>query len=125
MIFARAIVKGEPDTLPFTADFQYHDKSDEQIFYNSVQMIKEKVNNNLKINTNEALVLYCACIVDALRQEKSVQEIQEYGSKILSANKVMIGVPETLRRITFDVTVDKLPTNKIILDQPIPITNFV
>jgi urease gamma subunit len=125
MINVRAIVKGEPDTFPFTMDFQYPSSSDERIFYESVQMIKEKSKRKLKLNVNESLVLFCAYIVSSLRENRSTQTIKDYGSKILSADEVMIGVPETLRRITFHALVDNLPRMKIILDQPIPLTNLV
>ena len=125
MINVRAIVKGEPDTFPFTMDFQYPSSSDERIFYESVQIIKEKSKGKLKLNVNESLVLFCAYIVSSLRENRSTQTIEDRGSKILSADEVMIGVPETLRRITFDALVDNLPRMKIILDQPIPLTNLV
>jgi urease subunit gamma len=125
MINVRAIVKGEPDTFPFKMDFQYPTSSDERIFYQSVQIIKEKSKRNLKLNVNESLVLFCAYIVGCLRECRSKQTIEDGGSKILSPDAVMIGVPETLRRITFDALVDKLPRMQIILDQPIPLTNLV
>jgi urease gamma subunit len=125
MINVRATVKGEPDTFPFTMDFQYPSSSDERIFYESVQIIKEKSKRKLKLNVNESLVLFCAYIVRSLREHRSTQTIEDCGSKILSADEVMIGVPETLRRITFDALVDNLPGTKIILDQPIPLTNLV
>jgi urease gamma subunit len=125
MINVRAIVKGEPDTLPFMMDFQYPTYSDEEIFYRSVQIIKEKSKRNLMLNVNESLVLFCSYIVQGLREHTSRQTIEKSGSKILSADDVMIGVPETLRRITFDVLIDNLPRKQITLHQPIPLTNLM
>lgn len=119
MISVKAIAKGEPDARPFTMDFQYSSKSDEVIFRTSVQMINEKLAGKLKINTHESLVLYCAYIVDAIRSSKSDEKIQDDGRGILSANSVMIGVPETLRLITFDALVDNLPRRQITLNRPI------
>jgi urease subunit gamma len=119
MISVKAIVKGEPDTRPFTMDFQYRSKSDEIIFSTSVQMISEKLTRNLKINTHESLVLYCDYIVDAIRRGKSDEKIQDDVRGILSANIVMIGVPETLRLITVDALVDNLPRRQITLNRPI------
>ncbi len=63
MIHISATVKGEPDTDPFTQTFIYVDKSDEQIFYDSVGMINEKLDKNLKINLNESIMIYCEYIV--------------------------------------------------------------
>jgi urease gamma subunit len=124
MIHAKAVITGEPDTPPFIMVFQYADKSDEQIFYTSVGMIKEKLVKNLKINTNESLVLYCAYIVDAIRAHKPVNSIEQNVSKILSDKRVMIGVPETLGKITFEATIDKFPKKQITFDKPIPLTNW-
>jgi urease subunit gamma len=122
MIHVKAVVKGEPDTLPFTMVFQYTDVSDELVFYNSVKIIREKLAKNLKINTNESLVLYCAYVVSAVRSHQSVSKIESNGSKILSDKKVMIGVPETLSKITFEATIDNFSKKQISFDNPILIT---
>jgi urease gamma subunit len=124
MIHIKAVIRGEPDTLPFTMVFQYVDKSDEQIFCRSVEMIKEKLAKNLKINTNESLVIYCAYVVSAIRSHQSVNSIENNGPKILSDKRVMIGVPETLRRITFEAMIDNFPKKWIVFDEPIPLTNI-
>ena len=123
MIHVKAVVKGEPDTLPFTMVFQYTDVSDELVFYNSVKIIREKLAKNLKINTNESLVLYCAYVVNAVRSHQSVSKIESNGSKILSDKKVMIGVPETLSKITFEATIDNFSKKQISFDKPILITS--
>jgi urease gamma subunit len=95
MISVKVIVKGERDAPSFTQIFEYKDKSDEGIFYASAEMIKEKIARNLKINTNEALVVLCLYVVNEIRTSKPVNIIEKNASKILSAEKVMIGVPET------------------------------
>lgn len=120
MIYAKAVIQGEPDTPPFTVVFHYYDKSDEQILYTSVEMIKKKLAKNLRINTNESLVLYCAYVVDTIRAHKSVNTIEKKVSKILSDKRVMIGVPETLRKITFEAIIDKFPKKQITFNEPIP-----
>jgi urease gamma subunit len=125
MIYIKATVKGEPDTSPFTQTFLYADKSDEQVFSNSVEMIKEKLDKNLRININESLIIYCAYIVNELRARKPVKVIEKNAQKILPTSKVMIGVPETLRKISFEVKIDKLPNRGIILKEPIPTSNYI
>ena len=37
----------------------------------------------------------------------------------------MIGVPETLKKITFEVTVDNLPKTIITFVEPIPTSNYM
>jgi urease gamma subunit len=122
MICLKAQIKGEPDVPPIIRVFEYANSSDEVIFYNSVEIIREKITKRLKINTNEALVVFCAYVVDQLRARKSVRYIRDNASKILSTQNVMIGVPETLRTIKFEAQVDKLPIKKIMFNEPIPIT---
>lgn len=119
MIVIKAEVKGEPDVPPFTRVFEYLDESGEQIFFGSLKLIKEKLSKNLRINTNESLALYCGYVVDQLRACRSIDSI-ENNAPIISFDKVMIGVPETLRRISFEVILDNFPKKKITLHEPIP-----
>ena len=125
MIYIKAEVKGEPDAPPFIRIFEYRDKSDDLIFYGTVEMIKEKLARRLKINTNESLIIYCAYIVNELRAHKSINSIEKNASKILSTDKVMIGVPETLRRVIFEVMVDNMPKKQITFNEPIPTSSYI
>ena len=125
MIYVKVTAKGEPDTPPITHTFFYADESDEKIFYNSVNMIKEKLDRNLKININESLVIYCAYVIGKLRANEMINGIERNAHKILSPDKVMIGVPESLRKIVFEVKIDRLPKRRVILKEPITITNYI
>ena len=125
MIYIKAEVKGEPDAPPFIRVFEYRDKSDDLIFYGTVEMIKEKLAQRLKINTNESLIIYCAYVVSELRAHKSINSIEKNASKILSADNVMIGVPETLRKVMFEVMVDNIPKKQITFNEPIPTSNYI
>ena len=125
MIYVKVTVKGEPDTAPFRHTFFYADESDEKLFYNSVNMIKEKLDKNLKININESLVIYCAYVIGKLRANEAINVIERNAQKILSPDNVMIGVPESLRKIAFEVKIDKLPKRRVILKEPITISNYI
>ena len=126
MIDVKVTVKGEPDTAPLRHSFFYADESDEKLFYNSVNMIKEKLERNLKININESLVIYCAYVIGKLRANETINIIERNAQKILSPDKVMIGVPESLRKIVFDVKIDKLSKRRIvILKEPITISDYI
>ncbi len=92
MILINTFVKGDPDVPPITPKFEY-DSSSEKIFLNGVNMVKDRLANNLRINLYETLMLYCAFIVSELRSGKTVASIQENANRILSPDKVMIGVP--------------------------------
>jgi len=118
-------VKGEPDVSPFTRIYQYSTKTDEEVFVNSITMIKDRIKKNLKININEVITVFSDLIVSELRNGKTIEEIQKNASRLLSPEQVMIGVPETLRKISFDVTLDDKPMNLIVLNTPIKISEYV
>ena len=125
MIYIKITIKGEPDTAPFTKVYQYSSKSDEEIFINSAIMIKDRLNQNLKININEAILIYSEFIVSQLRDGKQIEQIQKNTSHILNPEQVMIGVPETLRKMSFEVMLDNESTKFIILNTPIPISDYI
>lgn len=115
MIQVKATVRGEPDVPAFIKVFDY----DEEIFFSSADMVGEKIQRGMKVNANEALMAYCAHIVKSIRAGKRDSNIQDEACKILSVDQVMIGVPETLRAITFEAAIDSRPARKIVLKQPI------
>ena len=124
MIHINALVKGEQDIPPITKQFQY-DNHSEEIFLAGVEMTKKRLANNLKINLNETLLVYCAYIVSELRSGKTVSTIQKNVHRILSPDKVMIGVPESIQRIVFDVNIDNKFKETIKFDEPIQISDYI
>ena len=125
MIYIKITVKGEPDTFPFTKVYQYSSKSDEEIFINSAIMIKDRLDKNLKININEAILVYSAFIVSELRDGIPIEQIQKNASQLLNPEQVMIGVPETLRTMSFEVMLDDKCMKFIVLNTPIPISDYI
>ena len=117
------VVKGESD-LSFTKLFEFRNE-DDAIFHNVVELVKDKLSKNLKLNVNEALSAYCAHIVSEIRSNKSESEIVNNSSKILTRDNVLIGVPETLREITFNITLDNFPKKIIKYIEPIPTANYI
>ncbi|MDE1725963.1 MAG: urease subunit gamma [Thaumarchaeota archaeon] len=118
------MVKGEPDVTPFTKFFEFSDQ-DEPIFLNVIEMIKNKLSRNLRLNVHEALLAYCAYLVSEIRSRRSDSNITNNSSKVLTQNDVLIGVPETLRDIKFDIAVDNFPKKTIQFIKPIPIVNYI
>lgn len=124
MINIKAEIKGETDMPPFIKEFEFND-NDEVIFLNSVDMVKLKLSKNMRLNMNEALTVYSAYVVSEIRSKRSIENIEKNVSKILTADNVMIGVPETLRKITFDAIIDDNPKTQIIFNEPIPPSNYI
>ncbi len=109
---------------PFTKIFEY-DSDSENIFFVGVEVIKNRLSQNLRININETLMLYAGLIANELRVGKSSSEIKEIVGSLLSPDKVMIGVPESLRHISFDVKIDENPKQIIKLEEPIPTSDYI
>ena len=124
MIHINVLVKGEQDIPPITKQFQY-DNHSEEIFLAGVEMTKKRLANNLKINLNETLLVYCAYIVSELRSGKTVSTIQKNVHRILSPDKVMIGVPESIQRIVFDVNIDNKLKETVKFEEPIQISDYI
>ncbi len=95
-------VQGDPDTESFIRVFHY-DASDESIFLASVQQIKDSLLNNMRLNVDQVLELFVAYVILSLNEGKAVDEIQNHIPKILLPHQVMIGVPESLRELTFTI----------------------
>jgi len=125
LIYIKITVKGESDTFPFTKVYQYSSKSDEEIFINSAIMTKDRLDKNLKININEAILVYSAFVVSELRDGKSIEQIQKNVSCLLNPEQVMIGVPETLRKMSFEVMLDDGCMKFIVLNTPIQISDYI
>lgn len=124
MIRVRAIVTGESDTSPYFQVFEYSDESYEKIFVPVVNMIKEKIAKGLKINFNECLALFCNYVVSQLRTNNSAEHIERESRKILSPQDVMIGVPESLRKVVFQASLDKACQFVITFKEPIKIMRY-
>jgi urease gamma subunit len=117
------VINGEPDAPPFTKLFEFSD-DDESIFFNVIETIKDKLSRNLKLNVHEALLVYCAYLVGEIRANRSESDIVMSSTKVLTHNDVLIGVPETLREMEFNVSIDNLSKKTIRFIEQIPTVNY-
>ncbi len=124
MITIKAVIKGEEDIPQISKLFDYDDNS-EKIFFNGLKIIQSRLSQNLRININETLMLFCGLITQQIREGKSNSEIISSLRKMLTPEKVMIGVPESLRMISFEVNIDDKPPNTFSIVKPIQITDYV
>ena len=97
---------GEPDTSPISRVYQFHNKTDYIILKNLIKTIKNKLSRKMRININEALYIYLNYIINQLRLHKKKSEIITNVSKLLTPNQVMIGVPESLRKVNFNINTE-------------------
>jgi urease subunit gamma len=118
-------VQGEPDTTPFTRIYQFYNKTDYIILSNSIKTINNKLSRKMKININETLYIYLNYIIKQLRSHKRRNEIINNASKLLTPEQVMIGVPESLRKINFNIKLESTQRLRITIKEPISTTNYV
>jgi len=117
------LVQGDPDIKPITKIFHY-EKSDELIFYESTQLIKKHLLNNMRLNINETLGLFVAYVITSLNEHKTISEIQKDIPNMLLPHQVMIGVPESLRKLTFTITTDEIKNEPMSIVTPIRIDQY-
>lgn len=79
----------------------------------------------MKININETLYIYLKYVIDQLHWHKKRNEIIKDVSKLLTPDQVMIGVPESLRKIKFNIKLDSTQRLRITIKEPIPTTRYV
>ena len=125
MIDIKVFVRGEIDTPPLVRVFQYPDNDDESIFFSAIASIKKKIGMGLKVNANESLAIFCAYVIEQMREHKSLDQIENAPQDILSSDQVMIGVPETLREMSFNVIIDDFPEQRIKFNEAMTISNYM
>lgn len=79
----------------------------------------------MRININEALYIYLNYIINQLRLHKKKSEIITNVSKLLKSNQVMIGVPESLRKVNFNINTESKQKLDITVKEPIPTTGYI
>ena len=117
------LIQGDPDIKPYTETFHY-EKSDEPIFIKSTQLIKNRLSNNMLLNINETLRLFVAYIITSLNERKTLPEIQKHMPELLLPNQVMIGVPESMRKLTFTITPNDADSEQMSIEAPIRIEPY-
>jgi urease gamma subunit len=79
----------------------------------------------MRININETLNIYLNYIIKQLQLHKKSNEIISNLSKLLSPDQVMIGVPETLRKIDFNIRAENKQKLCMTITEPIATTSYV
>lgn len=125
MIDVTVTVHGEPDTAPFTRIFRFCNKADYIILSKVIKSISDKLSNEMRINLNEALYVYLNYIIKELRLHRKANEIIPYASTLLSPEQVMIGVPESLRKISFSILKPTSQRLKITIKKPISTSGYI
>ena len=125
MIDIQITIKGENVQNSSFKKYYYPHESDEEIFFNSVQLVVARVEKKLKLNLNEVLTIFLDFLVREYRKKSDIDEIKDNLSKLLTHDQVLIGVPELVKNIEFSGIIDTNPKLTIVLDEPILIPEYV
>jgi urease gamma subunit len=125
LILVRVTAIGEEGASRFSQVFEYSNESFDSIFSPTVDRIKEKLKQRLRINLYECLALYCDYIVARLRTKNGASPIEQGMQTLLSHHDVMTGVPETLRKIVFHIELNRGEQEIITISEPIRIPHYV
>ena len=125
MIDVQITIKGENAQNSFYKKYYYPNESDEEIFFNSVQLVIARIEKKLKINLNEVLTIFLDFLVREHRKKRDIDEIKENLSKLLTHDQVLIGVPELVKKIEFSGRIDLNPKFTIVLNEPILIPEYI
>ena len=125
MIDVQITIKGENTQNSFYKKYYYPNESDEEIFFNSVQLVTARIEKKLKINLNEILTIFLDFLVREYRKKRDVDEIKDNLSKLFTHDQVLIGVPELVKKIEFSGRINLNPKFTIVLNEPILIPEYI
>ena len=74
------------------------------MIYVAAQLAKDRRARGLTLNYPEAVAIITAEILEGIRDGKSVAELMQYGTTLLSRDEVMEGVPEMLHEVQVEGT---------------------
>jgi len=125
LIDVTVTVQGEPDTVPFTRIFRFYNKADYIILSKLIKSINDKLSKEMRINLNETLYIYLNYIIKELRLHGNANQMITNASTLLTPDKVMIGVPESLRKISFNILMPNSQRLKITIKEPISTSGYI
>lgn len=74
------------------------------MIYVAAQLARDRRARGLTLNYPEAVAIITAEILEGIRDGKSVAELMQYGTTLLSRDDVMEGVPEMLHEVQVEGT---------------------
>ncbi len=125
MIDVQITIKGENAQNSSYKKYYYPNESDEEIFFNSVQLVTARIEKKLKINLNEILTIFLDFLVREYRKKRDIDEIKDNLSKLFTHDQVLIGVPELVKKIEFSGWIGTNPKFTMVLNEPILIPEYI
>ncbi|MDO5516100.1 MAG: urease subunit gamma [Clostridium sp.] len=70
----------------------------------AADVARKRKNKGLKLNYPESVALITDELLEGAREGRTVKDLMEYGTKLLSRNEVMEGVPEMIHAVQVEAT---------------------
>ncbi len=111
----RVTARGDPDAAPAVCSFERGGDA-EEVFAASVKGVAESLKRGGRINITQALLLLAARATDP--PYAGEEGARREASALLTADRVMIGVPEMTRRVDIDAR-SRRGSIRVRLESPI------
>ncbi|MEM7735899.1 MAG: urease subunit gamma [Deinococcota bacterium] len=79
-------------------------EKDKLLIFTAAELARKRQARGLKLNYPEAIAIITADVLELIRDGKSVAELMQLGTQILSRDDVMEGVPEMVAEIQVEGT---------------------
>ncbi len=93
-------------------------EKDKLMIYMAGIVARDRKERGLKLNYPEAIALITSAVLEGIREGKSVADLMNYGTTILTADDVMDGIPEMIPEIQVEGTFPD-GTKLVTIHQPI------
>jgi urease subunit gamma len=94
-------------------------EKDKLLIFTAALLAERRKARGLKLNYPEAVALITAAIMEGARDGRTVAELMSEGTKILSREDVMDGIPEMIPEIQVEATFPD-GTKLVTVHHPIP-----
>lgn len=92
----------EPRAAPIRRVFEY-EGCDDEVLAASAARIRDMLARGLRLNVNDALLMFAAYVAVSVGEGRDGRRIADGARAMLAPHNVMIGVPEMLHSMRFEV----------------------
>jgi len=93
-------------------------EKDKLLLFTAGLVAERRLARGLKLNYPESVALISCAILEGARDGRTVAELMDYGTTVLSSEQVMDGVPEMLHEVQVEATFPD-GTKLVTVHQPI------
>ena len=94
-------------------------EKDKLLLFTAALVAERRKDRGIKLNYPEAIAYISAAILEGAREGKSVAELMDYGTTLLSRDDVMEGIPEMIDEVQVEATFPD-GTKLVTVHHPIP-----